>query len=84
MTNPYDCNELYSYNSDPDDLGHFTKIEHLKRAYQRHSVAKETENTAKNSVTFKTRDNYSNDIQQRNPFLVQQIAMWFMTSLRKE
>ena len=30
-------NELYSYNSDPDDLGHFTKIEHLKRARQRHS-----------------------------------------------
>ena len=80
MTNSYDFfNELYSYNSDPDDLGHFTKIEHLKRAHQDiQTVAKETQDTAKNSVTFKTRDNYSSDIQKGNPLLVQQMAMWFL------
>ena len=40
-------------------------------------VVKETQDKAKNSVTFKTRDNYSNDMQQRNPLLIQQMAMWF-------
>ena len=30
-------NEFFKYNSDPNDLGHLSKIEQLKRAYKRHS-----------------------------------------------
>ena len=34
----------------------------------------------KNSVTFKARDNYSNDMQRENPLLIQQMAIWFLKS----
>ena len=59
MTNSYDFfNELFSYNSDPDDLG---QSEHIKDIQ---AVAQETQDKAKNSVTCKTRDNYFNEIQK--------------------